>query len=107
MLFQRNTRLARRGGQRVVRNPRFAPESLEGRLNPNGFGPAPFDFAPLEYHGMTIEVSATPPTPMPVPAPRPLPPAPDPILPPVPDPIPPSGPPMFSPPSGLPLVLTD
>jgi hypothetical protein len=90
MLFQRSLRPAQRNARNRTRNPRYAPELLEGRLNPSGFVPTCCTYAPVEYNPVPLEVNPTPPSPAPVPTP--LPPAPDPILPPCPDPIPPGGP---------------
>lgn len=83
MPFPRYPRSAQRNARRTARNPRYAPEVLEGRLSPSGFVPAYCYYAPIEYNPAAVD---------PPPGPAPLPPTPDPIMPPYPAPIPPSGP---------------
>jgi hypothetical protein len=87
MLFQRGLRPAQRNARHRTRNPRYAPELLEGRLNPSGFIPTACTYAPVEYNPVPLEVNPTPPSPAPVPTP-----CPDPSLPPPSDPLPPIGP---------------
>ncbi len=62
MMFSLKTRPTDRTTRRRIRNPRYAPEFLEGRLSPSAF------YLPADYQPAVV-ANPTPPTPTPLPPP--------------------------------------